>query len=131
DDSAAWGNAQLAGACRVVAEPSFTLDGSRVSLSDPAWALWRLRHELPWGGIDFDASVRPHEAALERKAVSWSKGCYLGQEVVCMQDMRGKVKKRLAVFTSIGDALTEQTPSGVVLRAGIEVGRVTSAIYEA
>ncbi|HSC89595.1 MAG TPA: hypothetical protein VLC09_20070 [Polyangiaceae bacterium] len=50
---------------------------------------------LPSYGVDYGEKDNPHEAALERRAVSWSKGCYLGQEVVCMQDMRGKVKRRL------------------------------------
>lgn len=130
NDAAAWGNVTLAGPCALIAEPSFTGGGVRHALSDAAWALWRMRSALPWGGIDFDASSRPHEAALDRKAVSWSKGCYLGQEVVCMQDMRGKVKKRLAVFTTNGDAYAAQTPTAVVSRGGTAVGRVTSAVYE-
>src|SRR5690606_38680361 len=48
-----------------------------------------------WGVPDFERDFfpvdKPHEASLERRAVDWKKGCYLGQEVVCMQDMRGKV----------------------------------------
>lgn len=126
----AWGNVTLAGPCALIAEASFTGGGLRRALSDAAWTLWRLRCALPWGGIDFDGHARPHEAALDRKAVSWSKGCYLGQEVVCMQDMRGKVKKRLAVFTTSGDAYAAQTPTAVVSRGGVAVGRVTSAVYE-
>jgi glycine cleavage system aminomethyltransferase T len=47
-----------------------------------------------------------------------------------MQDMRGKVKKRLAVFTTHGDSFAEHTPAGVVRRGGVEVGHVTSAVYE-
>lgn len=130
DHAAAVGKLDLAGPCSLIAEPSFVELGTRAALSDAAWALWRLRSGLPWGGVDFDTSVRPHEAALDRKAVSWSKGCYLGQEVVCMQDMRGKVKKRLAVFTTIGDAFTDQVPRANVRRGGVEVGKVTSAVYE-
>ncbi len=49
-------------------------------------------------GVDFDERSNPHEASLDRIAVSWTKGCYLGQEVVCMQDMRGKVKRRLVAL---------------------------------
>jgi folate-binding protein YgfZ len=59
----------------------------------------RLRVErlVPLYGVDMDEQRSPHEVSLERRTVSWSKGCYLGQEAVCMQDMRGKVKRRLAL----------------------------------
>jgi folate-binding Fe-S cluster repair protein YgfZ len=42
--------------------------------------------------------------------VSWNKGCYLGQEVVCMQDMRGKLKRRL-VALELGVAGAEPLPA--------------------
>jgi tRNA-modifying protein YgfZ len=129
-DAAAWGDVTLAGPCKLVAEPTFTEGAVHRPLSEAAWALWRMRHALPWGGIDFDGSARPHDASLDRKAVSWSKGCYLGQEVVCMQDMRGKVKKRLEVFTTVGDAFADQAVGGVIRQGGAEIGKVTSAVYE-
>ncbi len=59
------------------------------------WDRLRLEHALPVFGVDYDASNNPHEASLERRAVSWSKGCYLGQEVVCTLDMRGKARRRI------------------------------------
>jgi folate-binding protein YgfZ len=61
------------------------------------FALWA-RYGLGVFGVDFGERDNPHEASLDRVAVSWSKGCYLGQEVVCMQDMRGKVKRRLVAL---------------------------------
>lgn len=128
--SAAWGNLDFAGACSLIAEPTFAERSSRHALSDAAWALWRMHCALPWGGIDFDGSARPHDAGLDRKAVSWSKGCYLGQEVVCMQDMRGKVKKRLAVFTTQGDSYASRALGSSVRHGDAEVGRVTSGVYE-
>ncbi len=67
-EGGAWGSLELAGPCTLIAEPSFTEFGSRHALSDAAWALWRLKHALPWGGIDFDAAARPHEATLDRKS---------------------------------------------------------------
>jgi folate-binding protein YgfZ len=84
-------------------------------------------------GVDFTEHDNPHEASLDRVAVSWTKGCYLGQEVVCMQDMRGKVKRRLTGLLA-DDALLEQHaqaslsgPVSVLGADGSEVGRVTSA----
>lgn len=100
------------------------------SLSPVAWQWLRIQHGLPWGGIDFDEHERPHEAALERRAVSWSKGCYLGQEVVCMQDMRGKVKRSVRAFvTSTAETTAGERPADVYY-AGRAVGRVTSAVLD-
>jgi hypothetical protein len=62
---------------------------------------------------------------MERRAVSWTKGCYLGQEAVCMQDMRGKVKRRLVTLAAegaepgVGTAVHDE-PNGKA------VGEVTS-----
>lgn len=65
-------------------------------VDEAAWEPHRIRLGKPRFGVDFGTTDNPHAASLERRAVSWTKGCYLGQEVVCMQDMRGKVKRRLA-----------------------------------
>ncbi len=99
-------------------------------LSSDAWTRLRLERGLPEFGIDFDAKDRPHEAALDRRAISWSKGCYLGQEVVCMQDMRGKVQRssRVLSVTAPPEAalLVGATLSNA---AGEKVGAVTSRAY--
>ncbi|HEX4336737.1 MAG TPA: glycine cleavage T C-terminal barrel domain-containing protein [Polyangiaceae bacterium] len=88
----------------------------------------RLRVErlVPLYGVDMDEQRSPHEVSLERRTVSWSKGCYLGQEAVCMQDMRGKVKRRLAVVRLEGE---EVPPSGAKVfdSAGALVGETRSA----
>ncbi len=76
--------------------------------------------------IDYDQTDNPHAASLERKAVDWNKGCYLGQEVVCMQDMRGKVKRRLVKLMSPSGAALE-SGSDLVDPLGGKVGIVTSA----
>lgn len=67
--------------------------------ADPEqWDEFRISHGLYQFGVDYDQSDNLHAASLERRTVDWGKGCYVGQEVVCMQDMRGKVKRRLAVL---------------------------------
>lgn len=104
--------------------------GETPSLSESAWTWLRVTHGLGWGGIDFDEGDRPHEAAMERRAVSWSKGCYLGQEVVCMQDMRGKVKRSVRPFTARAGAHSASVLGSEVWMGGKSVGRVTSAIFE-
>jgi tRNA-modifying protein YgfZ len=63
-------------------------------------------------GVDFNERDNPHEASLDRIAVSWTKGCYLGQEVVCMQDMRGKVKRRLVALDGSAALLARSDGTG-------------------
>jgi len=76
-------------------------------------------------GVDFDEADNLHGAGLERKVVDWSKGCYLGQEVVCMQEMRGKVRKSVVgIEASDGSALF---PGELRNDASEAVGKCTSA----
>lgn len=94
------------------------------------WHRLRIAHGFPLFGLDYGSEDNAHEAAIERLAVSFTKGCYLGQEVVCMQDLRGKIKRRLVALRvenlSVADSLVG---SEVTLREGGEVvGRVTSAV---
>jgi tRNA-modifying protein YgfZ len=94
-------------------------------LSPSAWDDARVGLGLPEFGIDYDAADNPHQASLERRAVSWKKGCYLGQEVVFMQDARGKVKRRLVRLVPGESA--RLAPGDVVTTAeGEEVGRLTT-----
>jgi folate-binding protein YgfZ len=61
---------------------------------------------IPLYGQDFGAENFPQESGLEARAVSYTKGCYLGQEVVARIHFRGGVHKGLAglVFPA-GDAV--------------------------
>jgi folate-binding protein YgfZ len=89
------------------------------------WNRWLTDQGIPQFGVDYNSSDNLHAASLERLTVDWKKGCYLGQEVVCMQDMRGKVRRRLVSLqtstpqlVTIGDELQNET--------GESVGRITS-----
>jgi len=95
--------------------------------ADADWEALRIAQTLGRFGVDFGEADNPHEAALDRRAVSWSKGCYLGQEVVCMQDMRGKLKRRL-VALSLGDRADAPAVGTAVTAAdsGEAVGELTS-----
>lgn len=104
--------------------------GQGVAQSSALWALLA-EHGLGSFGVDFDQRDNPHEASLDRVAVSWTKGCYLGQEVVCMQDMRGKVKRRLVALAGGSELLSQLGRAGEVTEVlgpdGASVGHVTSA----
>lgn len=55
----------------------------------------RVELGLPRFGVDFDTSHYPQETSLHTLGVSFSKGCYLGQEVLYMLEHRGHAKKKL------------------------------------
>jgi len=75
-------------------------------------------------GRELDDRVLPAEAGLEERAISFTKGCYPGQEPIARQHYRGKVNRRLRVLEVAG-APTPETP---VVHGDKEVGRVTSAV---
>jgi folate-binding protein YgfZ len=88
-------------------------------------------HGLGVFGVDFDEHDNPHEASLDRIAVSWTKGCYLGQEVVCMQDMRGKVKRRLVALDGSAALLGQGLPRQDVLAGDGSVAGQVSSVHHA
>lgn len=96
-------------------------------LGDAAgWRALRLERGVPEFGADFGEATYPQEAGLERIAVSFQKGCYLGQEVVCMLELRGHVKRRLASLV-FGVGALPAAGDIVVDESGAESGEVTSA----
>jgi folate-binding protein YgfZ len=93
------------------------------------WEALRLERAVPRFGVDFDDKTYPQEAALEKAAVSFNKGCYLGQEVVCMLEMRGHVKRKLVLLVvepSAGQSLPARGAT-VTDESGAPVGEVTSS----
>ncbi len=55
----------------------------------------RLEAGIPWFPADFNDAMIPHEAALEDTHISFSKGCYTGQEIVERVRSRGHVNRKL------------------------------------
>ncbi len=54
----------------------------------------RLEQGIPWFSYDFGEKQIPHEAALENSHISYTKGCYTGQEIVERVRSRGQVNRR-------------------------------------
>jgi tRNA-modifying protein YgfZ len=78
----------------------------------------------PRGGVDGDDTTIPQEAGLNERAVSFSKGCYVGQETVARLHYKGKPNRHLR-----GLRLSAPVPSGTSLLAGErEVGRLGSSV---
>jgi folate-binding protein YgfZ len=86
----------------------------------------RLAQGVPWFGYDFGEKQIPHEAGLENSHISYTKGCYTGQEIVERVRSRGHVNRRRVSLLFSGDEVPEP---GVALTAndGKEVGSVTRA----
>jgi tRNA-modifying protein YgfZ len=84
----------------------------------------RVEHGRPRYGIDLDDSVIPQEAGLNERAVSFEKGCYVGQETVARLHYRGKPNRHLR-----GLRLSAPAETGAPLRLGErEVGRLGSVV---
>ena len=84
----------------------------------------RIEAGEPIAGRDVDDATIPQEAGLVAESVSFTKGCYLGQELVARIDSRGRVNRHLRGIV-VGDAVIP--PIGAVLRMdGGEVGTLTS-----
>lgn len=95
------------------------------TLTDDELERLRIAAATPRFGRELDDRVLPAEAGLDERAISFSKGCYPGQEPVARQHHRGKVNRKLRVLDVDGDAAPPETP---VLHGEKEVGRVTSAV---
>jgi folate-binding protein YgfZ len=96
-----------------------------VAASDADWQTHRIERGIGLFGVDYGAADNPHEAGLDRRAIAWNKGCYLGQEVVFMQDARGKLKRRLVQLGIAGAPPAAR--AAVLTPEGEPVGEVTSA----
>ncbi len=141
----------LAAGARIVREPAFEVGGGEI----PAWTVvvpaasaaacverllerdgvtpvghraydaLRVEAGRPLFGVDFGDGNFPQETGLEERTVSYTKGCYLGQEVVARIHYRGGVNRHLRGLVFDGDA---GDPIGhAVLAGGREAGTVTSA----
>jgi folate-binding protein YgfZ len=81
---------------------------------------------VPRQGVDIDERTIPQEAFLEQDAVSFTKGCFLGQELVCRIDTRGHVNRYLRGF-SLPDDTTPPPGAGIVV-GDKEVGTLTTVV---
>lgn len=97
-------------------------------LDDAAADLLRIEAGVPFFGPDMAEDTIPLEAGIDARAISFSKGCYVGQEVIIRVLHRGggRVAQKLAGLTWPADAAVPA--AGVVLQHdGKDVGAVTSS----
>src|SRR4029077_19945401 len=87
----------------------------------------RIESGIPVYHRDMDEETIPLEANIESRAISFSKGCYVGQEVVIrvLHRGHGRVARKLVGLLVDG---ADVPPRGAVIRSGErEIGRVTSS----
>ena len=85
----------------------------------------RIEARTPRFGKEIDERVLPAEAGLVERAISFTKGCYPGQEPVARLHYRGHAKRALRVLRLAGGELPERDAE--IRHADKVVGRVTSA----
>jgi folate-binding protein YgfZ len=101
---------------------SALLDRGAARVSEPAAECLRIERGRPRYGIDMDENTIPQEAGINERAVSFTKGCYVGQETVARLHYRGKPNRHLR-----GLRLSAPAARGDELRLGEKaVGRLGS-----
>jgi folate-binding protein YgfZ len=87
----------------------------------------RLEQRIPWFGYDFGEKQIPHEAGLQDSHISYTKGCYTGQEIVERVRSRGQVNRmRVSLRFAGAEDLAANT---ALLAEGKDVGFVTRTGY--
>ncbi|HEY5285884.1 MAG TPA: glycine cleavage T C-terminal barrel domain-containing protein [Solirubrobacteraceae bacterium] len=95
-----------------------------VAVSEATAEIVRVERGRPRYGIDLDESTIPQEAGLNERAVSFTKGCYVGQETVARLYYKGKPNRHLR-----GLRLSEPSEPGAALVIGERsVGILTSSV---
>ncbi len=88
----------------------------------------RIESGIPRFGADMDESNIPLECGIESRAVSYNKGCYIGQEVINRIHSIGHVNKELRGLRLADDLETLPVKGDKLFHDGKEVGYVTSAV---
>jgi tRNA-modifying protein YgfZ len=99
-------------------------DAGAVEVSPEAVEILRVEAGVPRFGAEMDAGTMPAEASIVDDAVSFTKGCYIGQETVARLHYKGKPNKHLR-----GLRLSAAAAPGAALRLGDkEVGTLGGAV---
>lgn len=92
-----------------------------------AWDMLRIKHGVAECGIDFSTETTfPHDVMMDfNKGVSFSKGCFVGQEVVSRMQHRGTARRRIMIASGLAD----RTEKGAAITAGgREIGTLGTVV---
>ena len=88
----------------------------------------RIEAGVPRFGVDIDETNFPQETGIDARAVSYTKGCYIGQEVLNRIHTMGHVNRQLCRLRLAGQLQTLPAKGDKVFQGEREVGYVTSAL---
>jgi folate-binding protein YgfZ len=109
---------------------STLLESGVIRVDDAVLETMRIEAGVPRFGIDMGQDTIPLEAGLEQRAISLTKGCYVGQEVIIrvLHRGHGRVARRLVGFTLPERA--QAPPRGERVWTGErEIGSITSSTW--
>ena len=92
-----------------------------------AFEIARIEAGIPRFGADMDETINPLEAGLETRAISFSKGCYIGQEVISRIKTYSEVQKALRGLRLADDLKSLPKKGDKLFRDDKEAGFITSA----
>jgi folate-binding protein YgfZ len=106
---------------------------TRSAFCDDACAeVFRIERGIPRWGRELTDEIIPVEANLEASSIDYSKGCYIGQEVISRMKMSGQTNKRLCGLVSLsGAAFAAGTRLMADTDSGKDAGWITSATKSA
>ncbi len=94
-----------------------------------AFEIARIEAGIPRFGADMDETNLPLECGIEARAVSYHKGCYIGQEVINRIHSIGHVNRELRGLRLAEEPQTLPAKGDKLFHAGKEVGHITSAMH--
>lgn len=97
-------------------------------INEAEYDVLRIEHGIPAFGKEISELTNPLECGLN-KYVSFTKGCYIGQEVIARLDAYDKISKHMTGFKIPADTLPAETGQIKIIIDGKECGFLTSAAY--
>ena len=96
-------------------------------IDDEAWHTLRIEAGRPLFGVDMTTDTIPLEAGIEDRAISFTKGCYVGQEIIIrvMHRGGGRVARKLVGLRADGAVIE----GAAILSGDRSIGQVTSAAH--
>ncbi|MGA2419941.1 MAG: glycine cleavage T C-terminal barrel domain-containing protein [Candidatus Acidiferrum sp.] len=119
------GQKDLPALWKILGEAAKSVGGGPMGYS--ALSAQRLAQGVPWFGYDFGEKQIPHEAGLQDSHISYTKGCYTGQEIVERVRSRGQVNRQRVGLRFADSALRVPLAGAALTLGGAEVGHTTRA----
>jgi tRNA-modifying protein YgfZ len=112
---------------QALSQPEVWFSGLAVTEGTVEQLAWhRLSHRCPKWNTDFNQEALPQELMRDDLAISFTKGCYLGQETVARIDALGHVNRCLSVVSFSGAETVSSELPWTVTQGGQTVGQITS-----